>query len=204
MQINSMKHITNIIQAVSDPKKSVKGRMRQTILLDGTAVPTTLIVHEGTFAVYRTRDKLLLCYFEAPYIVGMNAFIDANKELYLVACGDVTFELQQRDTVLEKIDQLNLWKDASLVYMHSIKRLIEVSRNISGAAAYDTIRENLLSLMQEKKELRLTVNACDYIQEKTHLSRSRIMKILADLRTGGHIAIKRGILMEVKSLPVKY
>jgi len=58
--------------------------------------------------------------------------------------------------------------------------------------------------MTEKEDLRLSVNACDYIQEKTHLSRSRVMKILSDLKTGDYIEIDRGILMKINRLPDNY
>ena len=58
--------------------------------------------------------------------------------------------------------------------------------------------------MNENEDLRLLTNACDYIQEKTLLSRSGIMKILSDLKQGGHIVIERGILLEIKKLPEKY
>ncbi|HEM8518519.1 TPA: helix-turn-helix domain-containing protein [Citrobacter amalonaticus] len=58
--------------------------------------------------------------------------------------------------------------------------------------------------MAEKEELRLAVNASDYIQEKTHLSRSRVMKILSDLRLGDHIVMERGILIRINRLPEQY
>ncbi|HEO9918192.1 TPA: helix-turn-helix domain-containing protein, partial [Enterobacter asburiae] len=44
----------------------------------------------------------------------------------------------------------------------------------------------------------------DYILEKTRLSRSRVMKILGDLRIGGYIEINRGILKKINKLPEKY
>ncbi|MCU6398542.1 helix-turn-helix domain-containing protein [Enterobacter quasiroggenkampii] len=58
--------------------------------------------------------------------------------------------------------------------------------------------------MKEKEELRLSINASDYIQEKTHISRSRVMKILSDLKTVEYIEIKRGILTKIIKLPESY
>jgi hypothetical protein len=58
--------------------------------------------------------------------------------------------------------------------------------------------------MNESEELRLATNACDYVQEKTLLSRSGIMKMLSDLKRGGHIEVERGVLIAVNKLPVKY
>ncbi|MGQ4695155.1 helix-turn-helix domain-containing protein [Enterobacter asburiae] len=42
------------------------------------------------------------------------------------------------------------------------------------------------------------------MQEKTHLSRSRVMKILSDLKAGDYIEIDRGILKKINRLPDNY
>lgn len=43
-----------------------------------------------------------------------------------------------------------------------------------------------------------------YIREKTHLSRSGVMRILADLKTGGFIEMEEGRLIKINKLPAKY
>ncbi|WP_395756482.1 helix-turn-helix domain-containing protein [Citrobacter amalonaticus] len=102
------------------------------------------------------------------------------------------------------IAEKNLWQDASYTYMYAIDKLLEAHRTSAGLSTYELIRTNLIALLAEKEELRLAVNASDYIQEKTHLSRSRVMKILSDLRLGGHIEMARGILTKINRLPEQY
>lgn len=58
--------------------------------------------------------------------------------------------------------------------------------------------------MNESEELRLATNTCDYIQEKTLLSRSGIMKMLSELKHGEHIELQRGVLLTIHNLPAKY
>ncbi len=58
--------------------------------------------------------------------------------------------------------------------------------------------------MAKKETLRQTINTCDYIQEKTHISRSRVMKILSDLKIGNYIEIERGVLIKINKLPKTY
>lgn len=193
-----------IIAAISHQNRIRHAQARQVISMEKYSDAMTLVIHEGTLAAYRTKGKLLMKYFQAPILVGMNVLIDMNENLFFKACGEVRYEIIPRDEVLEIIERENLWKEAAYVYMFGIKRLVEANNVTAGLSTYESIRQNIFSLMNEKEDLRLTVNACDYIQEKTHLSRSRVMKILSDLRVGGHIEIKRGILLAVHKLPEKY
>lgn len=58
--------------------------------------------------------------------------------------------------------------------------------------------------MNEDEALSAYINVSDYILEKTRLSRSRVIKILGDLRIGGYIEINQGILIKINKLPEKY
>ncbi|MCU3137330.1 helix-turn-helix domain-containing protein [Enterobacter cloacae] len=62
----------------------------------------------------------------------------------------------------------------------------------------------MIALMNEDEALSAYINVSDYILEKTRLSRSRVIKILGDLRIGGYIEINRGILIKINKLPEKY
>jgi CRP-like cAMP-binding protein len=48
------------------------------------------------------------------------------------------------------------------------------------------------------------VTAERYIREKTQLSRSGVMRILADLKTGGFIEMEEGRLIKINKLPARY
>lgn len=193
-----------IIAAITNPHRVRQAVSRQIITMEKYPEPMTLVIHEGMLAAYRTRGKLLMKYFQGPMLVGMNALMDMNANFYFKACGEVKYEIIPRNEVLNIIDRERLWKEAALLYMFGIKRLIEINNVSVGLSTYEIIRENIIALINEKDDLRLTVNVCDYIQEKTRLSRSRVMKILSDLRIDGHIDIKRGILIAVHKLPEKY
>ena len=70
--------------------------------------------------------------------------------------------------------------------------------------AYEMIRQQLLRLMEEEADYRHSVTAERYIREKTQLSRSGVMRILADLKTGGFIEMEEGKLIKINKLPAKY
>ena len=70
--------------------------------------------------------------------------------------------------------------------------------------AYEMIRQQLVLLMQEDDSFRRSVTAERYIRDKTHLSRSGVMRILADLKTGGFIEMEEGRLIKINKLPARY
>ncbi|MGE8030143.1 helix-turn-helix domain-containing protein [Enterobacter mori] len=197
-------HILNIISTVTDPARIRNGQMRQVISLNSYPEQMTFLLHEGTMAVYRSKDHLLMRYFEAPMIFGMNDLMDMTEGMFLKACGNIRYEIIPTKQFIELVDSNNLWKEAAYTFMYVIKRFAQVHQTTAGLTTYELIKQNLATLMDEKEDLRLTINASDYIQEKTHLSRSRVMKILSDLKIGGHIELQRGILMKVNKLPENY
>ena len=71
-------------------------------------------------------------------------------------------------------------------------------------AALTPARKRLVELMQEPEAIRQNITAAAYIKSRTYLSRSGIMRILAELRTGKYITMERGVLVEIHHLPRKY
>lgn len=65
------------------------------------------------------------------------------------------------------------------------------------------IRQQLLRLMEEEADYRHSVTAERYIREKTQLSRSGVMRILADLKPAASSKWKRKT-DKINKLPAKY
>lgn len=98
----------------------------------------------------------------------------------------------------------DLWEHFSKLLIYTASRVYEHCAQISQMSAYDIIRFQLVELMQEPEAIRLNTTAAAYIKSRTYLSRSGIMRILAELRTGKYITMERGILLELHHLPRKY
>ncbi len=71
-------------------------------------------------------------------------------------------------------------------------------------SSYEIIRFQLQELMNESERIRTSITAANYIKSRTYLSRSGIMRIIAELREAGYIELNRGILVAIKHLPLKY
>lgn len=196
--------ILKVIAAASNPVKIRTGRLRQNVELNNHPELMTIILHEGMIAIYRSKDHLLMRYSQGPMILGMNDLININENMYIKSLGDIRYEIIPMAQFNEIIDRENLWKEVAHILMYGIKRLVQAHQTTAGLTTYELIKNNLFNLMQESNEIRLNISASDYIREKTHLSRSRVMKILGELKIGGYIEIKRGTLMKVNKLPQEF
>ncbi|TNV20486.1 hypothetical protein FH968_10815 [Buttiauxella sp. B2] len=194
----------SLFKSISDPSRIKDGRERQIISLVQYAEPMSILLHEGTIALYRGQDHLLLSNAKAPFIIGLNLLFPDNGDVYIQARDAIRYEIIPRNAVEEIIRKENLWEQLAYIFMYNTKNFIKHNFATTGVSTYDLIRNNLLALMNESDELRSKTNACDYIHERTLLSRSGIMKILSDLRKGGHIDISRGVLLSINTLPAKY
>lgn len=83
-------------------------------------------------------------------------------------------------------------------------KLFSYSKQLSAPTAYEVICSQLIQLMHEPEDMRSKIPIERFIRNRTHLSRSSIMKILADLKTGGYISIENGRLVAIHHLPQKY
>lgn len=204
VEMKPEEHITHLIEETSDPTRIKTGRDRQVISLLQYMEPMTVLLHEGIVAVYRNSDHMLLSNTQAPMIIGFNLVNDDNPDTYLLARGTIRYEILRREEFREIIDQQNLWQSLAWTSMYIAFRFLDYTFNSTSLPTYDLIKNNLKALMQEPETLRLRTNACDYIQEKTLLSRSGIMKILGNLKKGGHIVLDRGVLININHLPLRY
>ncbi|KYJ00875.1 hypothetical protein AIZ09_23245, partial [Salmonella enterica subsp. enterica serovar Typhimurium] len=69
-------------------------------------------------------------------------------------------------------------------------------RILIGQDAYCQLIALLLELLSYPESSRFEINAQNFIQQRTVLSRSRIMQVLSDLKAGDFIKILHGRLLE--------
>lgn len=199
-----LRHIEKVVAAISVPENIRTARTRQIISLSHNEEPMTVILHQGTMALYRNDDNLLIRHVKGLMIFGLNYFSGVTEDVYLKAREPSTYEIIPTRNFFAIVERDNLWKDISYILMFSAKCVVQTYKKSAGLTTYELIRENLLELMSEEESVRLNVSACDYIQEKTNLSRSRIMAILRELKIGGYIELSKGVLNKLSKLPSKF
>ena len=75
---------------------------------------------------------------------------------------------------------------------------------IEHMSTYEIVKFQLNQLILESPTLRANITAANYIMARTYLSRSSVMRIISDLRSAGFITLEKGILIDLKPLPLKY
>jgi hypothetical protein len=178
--------------------KSYRKGIRLSIQENGE--PVCRMIVSGTAGVYRALDHLLIVTAPTSSIVGLGG----QNGIYILtseSCKIATLTLAEFHRYME---ELGLWETLAKCMIMSNKKLLHYSEILSAPTAYQIICNQLLELMREPLATREKIAVERYIRDKTHLSRSSIMKILADLRVGGYVTIENGRLQEIHYLPQKY
>ena len=162
------------------------------------------LILEGTIAIYRRSDDMLLSTARSPALLGLANLTDIYFNDYIKTVSPCLVGILSAEKVSEIIKEKALWGLLSKQLMFAFSRLYNNVMPQGAPTAYEMIRQQLVKLMEEDEAYRLGVTAERYIREKTQLSRSGIMRILADLKTGGFIEIDEGRLIKINKLPAKY
>lgn len=97
-----------------------------------------------------------------------------------------------------KINMHNLWEHMCFVMHHNLMVAYKWFDILKLPTSYDVIYETLKVMSQESPEIKYSVTALNYVQEKTGLSRSCILKVFSELVNEKLISLQRGVLMKIK------
>lgn len=162
------------------------------------------LILEGTIAIYRSSDSMMLSTARSPALFGLANLTDIYFNDYLVTVSPCLIGSIPTEQVADIIKEKGLWGLLSRQLMFVYSRLYNNVMPQGAPTAYEMIRQQLIKLMEEDESYRSSVTAERYIREKTQLSRSGVMRILADLKTGGFIEMEEGRLIKINKLPAKY
>lgn len=162
------------------------------------------LILEGTVAVYRKSDDMMLSTARAPAVFGLANLTDIYFNDYLMTFSPCLIGTLTTERLNDIIQEMALWGLLSKQIIFAYSRLYNNVMPQGAPTAYEMIRQQLVKLMEEDRSYRLSVTAERYIREKTQLSRSGVMRILADLKTGGFIEMEEGRLITINKLPARY
>ncbi|GHD96637.1 hypothetical protein GCM10011445_36730 [Pseudocitrobacter faecalis] len=120
--------------------------------------------------------------------------------MYFRACTDVSYEFLPLAVAEKVIVDKNLWKEVAINHMVTLNQMFRYVNNMAGVSSYAQIINCLYQLQAEPDIIRLRRTAADYIVEKSGLSRSTVMKMLAQLKADGKLLMSKGLLMDVRDL----
>ncbi|HFZ8994386.1 TPA: helix-turn-helix domain-containing protein [Citrobacter freundii] len=177
--------------------------------VDGKGI---LLISDGIGTVIHAEKDYHICTAYPPTILGLvggySAFYeiphDMNHDLSLYADTDLTCFFIPLEKFVEVMDQNNSWHDVSRILAHRLMIMISKDSEHVEGNTYQKIKTLIYEVWSYPTEYRLQINLPNFIQKRTGISRSRVMKILMDLRQGGYIEVTNGKLRLVSKLPQNY
>lgn len=140
----------------------------------------------------------------AKFILGISNQFSQSENLYIRVTENGLISQLPLERFNLLIERNELWESMCKLLIYTSSRVYEHCTLISQMSSYEIIRFQLQELMYEPDLIREKITAANYIKERTYLSRSGIMRILAVLREAGYIEIYRGVLVAINQLPLKY
>lgn len=163
------------------------------------------LIQDGHIQLHRTQDGVVIYSIMAPVILGLsNQLVSGAEDFFFTTKTVTTFSVISSKKAHNIIDNQQLWGFLSLFQAYLIRNMCEHSAKMTALSTYEIIRNQLLNLINEPEEIRAEITAAQYIQERTLLSRSGIMHMLSQLKTGNYIKLEKGHLIGVNHIPLKY
>lgn len=165
--------------------------------LDRKGERACLLLLEGLVDITRIDDGILKGTLKAPFVAGISHPEYMANAFHLMSATAVKVAILPYKSAMAIIREQKLWEDYSNYLLYVMGLHSTLSNHSIGLRSRDIIRDCLYDLMNENEQYRLKTNACKYIIEKTALSRSGVMGILAAMKKENLIEIKRGVLMSI-------
>lgn len=204
LNMKPVKNLNNLLNAVGKiaQTKHALPKKRFKLMNEGQAM--CFLLYSGSCILSRDEDALVISTATAPNIFGISTMHNSEMNMTIEALTDIEFVRIPQDQFFDYVEEIKAWKDVSYVQMYLTSMLYEHFRKNTGLSSYKIVANLLNALTHEEFEVRAMTPAVTYIKERTHLSRSGIMKILSDLKSGGYIVLSRGILIKINKLPEEY
>ncbi|MEZ2574147.1 winged helix-turn-helix transcriptional regulator [Buttiauxella ferragutiae] len=204
-QLLSSQATLDLVEKLSPHVTYVKVPARRRLYYSAKGVDMCYLIRSGLVHIRRDIDEIVLSLLPTPNIAGItNLLSKTGAGLFLETLSECEIATITTEHAHKLVDELNLWelmakhvtKVASNIYLLQVR--------LTAPTAYEIVRFQLFGLMREPESLRDKTSAAKYIMDRTHLSRSSVMKILAQLKQGDYVQIEDGILKALNNLPARY
>lgn len=179
-------------------------RQKQGIYSENITPDCTVVILEGLISLKR-KESILVGIGRAPFIMGLaNGVMPTEVQYDIFTEGACSGYYLSSSKTIEIIEECQLWREA-FYWLTWLNRFYELrDRQLIGNNSYEQIRATLLVMNEWEEELRSRIGVMNYIHQRTRISRSVVAEVLAALRKGGYIEMKKGKLVAVNRLPYEY
>ena len=196
--------INNIIEHVSPFATRFNANKGEVLRYYSGNKRTCYLLHNGSVTLNRRGDGMVLNSEHDTFVLGVSNQFSQSENLYLRVNENAEMSRLSLERFNLLVESCGLWESLCKLLIYTASRVYEHCTLISQMSSYEIIRFQLQELMNESERIRTSITAANYIQNRTYLSRSGIMRIIAELREAGYIELNRGILIAINHLPLKY
>ncbi len=198
----SIQRLTEVLTPIAEKVKVVP---RKRMLWTYKNQPQLYLFLEGELSILRASDGLLIVTVYEPHLFGIAEMIQPVRGHLLRAETESTILRVDAQTAMEVFRQQGLWEDVASLLSYHTAYLFYRDALVVQQKTYSVIRNHLVEMNLLPEESRMRVSILDYIQERTHLSRSSVLNVISALKKGDYIDYQRGgYLTTVKNLPERF
>ncbi|WP_333494638.1 winged helix-turn-helix transcriptional regulator [Kluyvera sp. CHPC 1.251] len=198
----SIQRLTALLQPIAEKMKVVP---RKRMTWTHKNQPQLFLFLEGELSILRASDGLLIVTVYDPHLFGIAEMIQPVRGHLLRAESESTILRVDAQTAMQMFREEGVWEDVASVLSYHTAYLFYRDALVVQQRTYSVIRNHLQEMILLPEETRMKISILDYIQERTHLSRSSVLNVLSALKNGHYIEFKRGgYLMSVSSLPERF
>lgn len=195
----SIQRLTALLEPIAEKFKVVP-RKRMTWTYKHQ--PQLYLFLAGELSILRASDGLLIVTVYDPHLFGIAEMIQPVRGHLLRAETESTILRVDAKTAMDTFRQHGVMEDVVSLLSYHTAYLFYRDALVVQQKTYAVIRNHLQEMSQLPEETRMRVSILDYIQERTHLSRSSVLNVLSALKNGHYIEFKRGgYLTELNKLP---
>ncbi|WP_333497635.1 winged helix-turn-helix transcriptional regulator [Kluyvera sp. CHPC 1.2972] len=198
----SIQRLTALLQPIAEKMKVVP---RKRMTWTHKNQPQLFLFLEGELSILRASDGLLIVTVYDPHLFGIAEMIQPVRGHLLRAESESTILRVDAQTAMQVFREEGAWEDVASVLSYHTAYLFYRDALVVQQRTYSVIRNHLQEMILLPEETRMKISILDYIQERTHLSRSSVLNVLSALKNGHYIEFKRGgYLLSVNSLPERF
>lgn len=198
--LKPLDEIKKIIEALTPFSDSIDVSKGEILRYSVQGKKVCYILHSGSITLNRRGDGIIINSEQAPFIFGMSNQLMQTDNLYLRVMENSRISRISIERFTLVVESFELWKSICKTMIYCASRVYDHCARIAQMSSNELIEFQLEELMNESERIRNSITAANYITSRTYLSRSNVMRILAELRDSGRITLRRGILVSINVL----
>ncbi|TDS93101.1 winged helix-turn-helix DNA binding protein [Rahnella sp. BIGb0236] len=167
--------------------------------------PQFYLFLEGEVSVLRASDGLVMATAYEPLVFGIAEAMQKVHSQTLRVDTQAALRRVDAAQAMAIFSENTLWQDVAATLSYFSSYLFYRDALVVQQRTYSVIRNHLQEMILLPADTRLRISILEYIQERTHLSRSSVLNVIHALKAGDYIETSRGgYLLELTQLPEEF